>query len=349
MPGLEHHRFRAKAPPGISLPLSVHSVVALSASMPDCGVCGRAFATSHGLIAHTEASHGGRGAVHRGVRMWEDARQQAGELTTGKSAGNYAYEVDSDDYDPDYDEWTCSICFRGFNTRRALEQHLNSGVHEESLYQCQGCAKTFKSLASLNQHVSMTGCSMRSARQVRTLLADANDAQGMLMLTDRSQVRTTTTWEGTLYFDGGATPNPGWGGGGYVLTDDRGDQIDEEAIEIKPNGTTNNQAEYIGLIYGLKEAKRQGMKRIVIKGDSELIIKQMQGVYNCNSQSIRPLYDYAVNLAQHFSSIKYEWIPRKENRQADGLATAGIRGQGEEHRTVNLRPYSTTTRRSPRP
>ena len=304
--------------------------------MPECGVCGRAFGSDHALIMHTEASHGGRNAVHKGVRMWEDSRSQKGELTTGNSAGAYTYEVDSDDYDYDYEEWTCALCQRGFTTRRGLEQHLNSGVHEQSLYRCQGCPKTFKSLAALNQHVGMTECSMRSARQVRTLLADAHDAQGMLMLTDRSQVRATTTWEGTLSFDGGAQPNPGWGGGGYVLKDDRGKQVDAEAVEIQPHGTTNNQAEYVGLIYGLKEAARQGMQRIRIQGDSELVINQMRGEFNCNSDKIRPLYEYAVELIdQHFASVKYEWIPRGDNWQADGLAGDAIRG--DAHRTITLK------------
>ena len=56
-----------------------------------------------------------------------------------------------------------------------------------------------------------------------------------------------------------------------------------------------------------------------------------------NSDKIRPLYDYANDLVdQNFTSVKYKHISRRDNTVADALAGAGIRGSGEEHRTVTL-------------
>ena len=93
--------------------------------------------------------------------------------------------------------WHCDICYRAFNTKHALEQHLNSGIHEGDLYQCKGCSRTFRTMGSLNQHVSMTECSARTARQMRTLVKDASDAKGLLQLTDQSHLRRSAAPEGT--------------------------------------------------------------------------------------------------------------------------------------------------------
>ena len=111
--------------------------------------------------------------------------------------------------------------------------------------------------------MTATDCSQRAARQVRTLLSDAQRQPVLLQLTDRSDVSASHTApaEGTLYFDGGATPSPGLGGAGYWLLDDRNVEVARCAIGIYPyHGVTNNQAEYITLIQGMIKAQdnRQG-------------------------------------------------------------------------------------------
>ena len=155
-----------------------------------------------------------------------------------------------------------------------------------------GGQHTFRNLGALNQHDTATDCSQRAARQVRTLLSDAQRQPGLLQLTDRSNVSASHTApaEGTLYFDGGATPSPGLGGAGYWLLDDRNVEVARCAIGIYPyHGVTNNQAEYIALIQGMIKAKDEGMKRLVVKGDSEVIIYQMTGRYECHAERLVPL------------------------------------------------------------
>ena len=100
--------------------------------------------------------------------------------------------------------------------------HLASGAHEAKLYQCQGCSKQFRGLADLHQHASNSDCSARTSRQMRTFLYDAQQSQ--LMLADRT-VSLERYYEATLHFDGGAQPNPGDGGWGFVLVDDCGTNI----------------------------------------------------------------------------------------------------------------------------
>ena len=304
--------------------------------MPDCPSCDRPFNSNAALIQHTEAAHG-KDNVHHGVRMWEKSRNQSGELTTGQASGQYSYEVDNSDYCEQSDTWDCSICSREFTTARGLEQHLNSGVHEADLYRCQGCERTFRSLGSLNQHVTMTDCSERAARQVRTLLGDASRQAGLLQITDQSRTTgRTAPPEATLFFDGGASPNPGCGGGGFYLLDDRGNEITREAVGIYPyTNVTNNQAEYIGLIAGLLEAEAQGLRRLAVKGDSELVVNQMNGHYEVRSDRIFALNQYANEIERRFQRVTYTWIPRHENAVADSLASQGKTDGADIEVTLN--------------
>ena len=304
--------------------------------MPERPSCDRHFNSDAALIQHTEAAHG-KYNVHHGVRMWENSRNQSGELTTGQASGQYSYEVDNSDYCEQSGTWDCSICSREFWTARALEQHLNSGAHEADLYRCQGCERTFRNLGSLNQHVTMTGCSERAARQVRTLLGDASRQAGLLQITDQSRTTgRTAPPEATISFDGGASPNPGCGGGGFCLLDDRGNEITRVAVGIYPyTNITNNQAEYIGLIAGLLEAESQGLRRLAVKGDSELVINQMKGYYEVRSHRIFALHQYAYEIERRFQRVTYTWISRDENTVADSLATQGKTDGADTEFTLN--------------
>ena len=87
---------------------------------------------------------------------------------------------------------------------------------------------------------------------------------------------------------------------------------------------TNNVAEYHALILGLREALSIGGTSIEIYTDSELVAKQMKGIYNVRNRRLRPLYREAVVLLNKFH--RYELIPirREDNREADRLANEAI-------------------------
>ena len=140
----------------------------------------------------------------------------------------------------------------------------------------------------------------------------------------------------TLFFDGGASPNPGCGGGGFYLIDDRGHEITREAVGIFPyTNVTNNQAEYIGLITGLLEAESQGLRRLAVKGDSELVINQMNGYYEARSDRIVALNQYANEIERRFQRVTYAWISRQENAVADSLASQGKTNYADTEVTLN--------------
>ena len=124
-------------------------------------------------------------------------------------------------------------------------------------------------------------------------------------------------------FDGLCRPkNPGgtatWG---FVVYDEDDRIHAAGGLAAKP-GTpqaTNNYAEYMGAIRTLEwlvEAGHQS-RNILIRGDSELIIRQLRGEYKVKSRNLMPLHLQARQLSQQFSSLKFEWVPREENTEAD--------------------------------
>ena len=87
---------------------------------------------------------------------------------------------------------------------------------------------------------------------------------------------------------------------------------------------TNNVAEYRALITALERAKELGAKRILIRGDSELIIKQMRGEYRVKHPDMRVLYDQAQELVREFEDVKIEHNLRHKNELADKLANLAM-------------------------
>ena len=124
-----------------------------------------------------------------------------------------------------------------------------------------------------------------------------------------------------LFFDGASRGNPGESGAGWLII--KGKKKIEGAEYLGKK--TNNQAEYTALIRGLEEiVKRKWTKEISIKGDSELIIKQLKGEYQVKSERIRPLYKKVVKLLQKFEKWECNHVKREKNKEADRLANNGI-------------------------
>jgi ribonuclease HI len=125
-----------------------------------------------------------------------------------------------------------------------------------------------------------------------------------------------------LYSDGAARGNPGPSGAGAVLIEPGGTVV---AKLGKYLGTqTNNYAEYMGLLIGLRHAKSLGAKEIEVFADSELLIRQLGGRYQVKSPTLRPLYEEAVKLLNDFSRVKLVHVPREMNAAADEMSNRAI-------------------------
>ena len=124
------------------------------------------------------------------------------------------------------------------------------------------------------------------------------------------------------YIDGGARGNPGPAGYGVRIEDEHGTLINEF------NGflgtSTNNVAEYNGLLAALRYAQENGHRVVHIKSDSELLVKQMRGEYRVKNAGLQPLYNQARTIALGLDRIVYEHVRREQNKDADRLANLAM-------------------------
>ncbi len=137
----------------------------------------------------------------------------------------------------------------------------------------------------------------------------------------------TDSAELIAYIDGGARGNPGPAGYGVVIQD--ADGRTRETFSQFLGETTNNVAEYQALLAALEFAAQQPGRRLKVYCDSELVVKQMQGLYRVRSPALKPLYQQAQQVASRLAHFSIEHVPREQNEQADRLANEAMdRGGG---------------------
>ncbi|HEV2779580.1 MAG TPA: bifunctional RNase H/acid phosphatase [Actinophytocola sp.] len=141
--------------------------------------------------------------------------------------------------------------------------------------------------------------------------------------------------------DGGSRGNPGPAGYGAVVRDaDTGEVLVERAEGI--GVTTNNVAEYRGLVAGLRAAAELGANTVDVRMDSKLVVEQMSGRWKIRHAALQPLALQARQLARGFDRIRYEWIPRERNTHADRLANEAMDAQAGITRGKAERPVRWT-------
>ena len=119
-----------------------------------------------------------------------------------------------------------------------------------------------------------------------------------------------------LYFDGKSEPNPGKGSAGAVLFN--GSQELFRVGKYLPK-TTNNQAEYTGLIIGLNECVKRGIKSVEVFGDSNLVIEQSAGRWKVNNEVLKDLNAQVKTLSKEFTQISFTHVLRDKNTVADEI------------------------------
>lgn len=125
-----------------------------------------------------------------------------------------------------------------------------------------------------------------------------------------------------IFIDGASRGNPGRAGAGVYITDPEGKRIAEKGSFL--GHKTNNEAEYGALLLGMEEARKLGGKSICVYTDSELVQRQVRGVYRVKEAHLRILHRKVMEKIKEFDSFEIESIPRVENREADLLANLAI-------------------------
>lgn len=122
--------------------------------------------------------------------------------------------------------------------------------------------------------------------------------------------------------DGASRGNPGEAGCGAVIVDEKGKVVQELSRYL--GRTTNNVAEYEGLLMGLEELRRLGATNIRVQSDSELLVRQLNGQYRVRDAKLKGLFERAVALLRSFCSHRIVHVRRENNQLADRLANRGI-------------------------
>jgi ribonuclease HI len=157
------------------------------------------------------------------------------------------------------------------------------------------------------------------------------------------------------WFDGACWPNPNGHAACGAVVKLGTEVVFEHSEYIGTENTSNNVAEYCGMIAILEFLKKAGKCEAIIYGDSDLTIKQITGVWKAGKLSkkeasgkipIKPRYYFpfyqkarALLDEQRNSHIEFQWIPRAENEEADALSTKPLRDRGFRETYYRTSPH----------
>ena len=128
-----------------------------------------------------------------------------------------------------------------------------------------------------------------------------------------------------VHVDGGSRGNPGPAAAAAVLSTPDGEVVDEAAVTL--GRTTNNVAEYRGLLLGLERAAALGADEVEVINDSELIAHQVNGRYKVKHADMKPLHAAALEALGAFDRWSIRPVPRAQNAEADALVNQALDGE----------------------
>ena len=129
-----------------------------------------------------------------------------------------------------------------------------------------------------------------------------------------------------IHTDGAARGNPGPAGAGAVLRDAADGTTVAEIAE--PLGrATNNVAEWTAVLLGLEEARRLGASQVDLRMDSQLVARQISGIYRVKHPDLKPLHAAVMRLLRGFDGYSVGHVPRELNVDADRLSNVAIDGR----------------------
>ena len=130
-----------------------------------------------------------------------------------------------------------------------------------------------------------------------------------------------------IHTDGAARGNPGPAGAGAILRDAEGRVVGEVAQGL--GRATNNVAEWTAVRLALEEARRLGATHVDLRMDSELVARQITGIYRVKHPDLKPLHGAVMELLRGFDGYTVGHVPRALNKDADRLSNVAIDGPPE--------------------
>ena len=132
---------------------------------------------------------------------------------------------------------------------------------------------------------------------------------------DTAPVPTQTIKQIKMFADGGSRGNPGPSASGYVLMDMDNNILFKSGVYL--GITTNNQAEYQALKFGLEAAQKAGAREVAVHMDSMLVVNQMKGIFKVKNRDLWPIHESIQEIAKQFKKVTYTHVPRELNKLAD--------------------------------
>ena len=140
-----------------------------------------------------------------------------------------------------------------------------------------------------------------------------------------------------IHTDGAARGNPGPAGAGAILRDAADGRVLAEIAE--PLGhATNNVAEWTAVLLALEEARRLGATHVDMRMDSELVARQISGIYRVKHPDLKPIHVAAMKLLRSFDGYTVGHVPRALNKDADRLSNVAIDGSDPDDPSPTSRP-----------
>lgn len=140
--------------------------------------------------------------------------------------------------------------------------------------------------------------------------------------------RATRPVQIVVYTDGACRGNPGPSGAGWSICTMDGRLLGQGCAYL--GRRTNNEAEYLAAAMGLTAAQQFGVHSVVLRADSQLLVRQLTGQYQVRNPRIVPLYQALKRVAAQYDTFKAEHVRRELNRAADAQANRGI----DEHKAL---------------
>lgn len=138
----------------------------------------------------------------------------------------------------------------------------------------------------------------------------------------KNGAKTTAVKEVKMYADGGSRGNPGPSASGFVILTPDDEVIVKKGVYL--GVTTNNQAEYQSLKFGLQEASRLGARTVHVYMDSMLVINQMLGIFQVKNRDLWPIHDAIKQLVATFHHVSFTHVPRELNKLADAAVNEAL-------------------------
>jgi ribonuclease HI len=155
----------------------------------------------------------------------------------------------------------------------------------------------------------------------------------------------------TVHFDGACQPPRGGGVATYgFVVEGESLEHEESGLAVRPwsESASNNVAEYVAAINALLWLRAQSFQgTVLLLGDSQLVVRQMQGEYEVRSERLRPYHEHLALLVREFVEVRFDWIPREQNTRADELSKEALAREAPAASRSRPRPSGWTTEGRP--